>query len=116
MRIMFAATVALAALAGPAEAQNCIRAWDGSLECTDGSSLSPTWNGGYQSSGGSTWNNSTFDDGWNSNTGGTIRLNNFGNYTTGSGSTWSQTPLDGGLRSSGGRTCTKGLLDNIVCR
>jgi hypothetical protein len=116
MRTIILAVGLSLALSGAADAQNCIRAWDGSLECTDASSLSPTWNGGYQSGGGSTWNRDPLDNGWNSNTGGTLRQNNFGNYTTGDRSTWSQPPLDNGLRSSGGRTCTRGLLDNVVCR
>ncbi len=116
MRIILPAIIALSVLSGSAAAQNCTRTWAGSIECTDGSSLSPTWSGGYQSNQGTTWNQNPLGNGWNSSNGGTIRQNSYGDIVTGSGSTWSQTPLDNGLRSSSGRTCTRGLLDNVVCR
>jgi len=116
MRAAIMAAALFLAIGSPADAQNCTRAWNGTIKCTDGSSLSPTWSGGYQSNGGTTWSQNPLGNGWNSNNGGTIRQNSYGNYTTGGGSTWSQTPLDGGYRSSGGKTCTRGLLDNVVCR
>jgi len=113
----FILTLALwAAAGGAAEAQDCTNSVYNSYQCSDGSRLTPTWNGGYQTGGGTTWNRAPLDNGWNSNNGGTIRQNPYGNVTTGGGSTWSQTPLDSGIRSSTGRTCTRGLLDNIICR
>jgi hypothetical protein len=114
--LVTAATAALLILAGSAKAQTCVRDWTGSIKCSDGQSLSPTWSGGYKSNRGTTWNQSQFDNGWNNSSGGAIRQNLFGNYTTNGGSTWSQTPLDNGLRSSTGRTCARTLLDNVVCR
>lgn len=116
MRATITATILFLAIGPSAHAQNCTRAWDGTIKCTDGSSFSQTWSGGYQSNGGTTWNQNQLGNGWDSNTGSSIRQNSYGNYTTSGGSTWSQTPLDGGYRSSGGKTCTRGLLDNIVCR
>lgn len=116
MRGFCLAVVLLFAFGAPAVAQNCTNSVYNSYQCNNGARLTPTWNGGYQTGGGTTWNRAPLDNGWNSNTGGTIRQNPYGNVTTNGGSTWSQTPLDGGIRSSTGRTCTRGLLDNIVCR
>jgi hypothetical protein len=107
---------ALCGLAAPASAQNCTKAWDGSIRCDNGTTYSQTWSGGTQSNGGTTWSQSTYDNGWNSNTGGSVRQNWSGGYQTGGGTTWSQSPLGGGWNSSGGRHCTTTLLDNVNCR
>jgi len=114
--IISAAFGVLFGLADPAAAQNCANSVSNSYQCSDGSSLSPTWNGGYQSGTGQTWNRSPLDNGWNSNSGNTVRQNWTGSYQTGGGTTWSQSPLGGSLNSSGGRQCTTTLLGTTTCR
>jgi len=115
MRSKIIATAALLlAFTSSAEAQDCTNSVYNSYQCNNGARLTPTWNGGYQTDGGTTWNRNSLDNGWNSSTGGTIRQNSYGNYVTGGGTTWSQTPL-GGWSSSGGKQCAQSLLGGITC-
>jgi hypothetical protein len=116
MRIGVWASAVFLLLTGAAEAQNCNGSWARSLQCSDGSSLTRTWNGGYQSGGGTTCNQNQLGNGYDSSAGGSLRRNSLGNITSGGGMTYSVTPLDSGIRSSTGNTCTRELLDNVVCR
>ena len=109
------AAVLLCIHVGVADAQNCARAWDGSIQCDNGAGAFPTWNGGYRTNGGSTWNQNQLGNGWQSNTGQSVTPTWNGGYRQGNGTTWSQSPLGNSWRSSSGRTCARGLLDNIVC-
>ena len=89
MRTISIAIVSIFAFAISAEAQNCTNSVFNSYQCNNGSSLSPTWSGGYRSNSGETWNRNSLGNGWNSSSGNSIRQNSFGNPVTSGGSTWS---------------------------